>query len=246
MTDIVAAYLACNDEGTIAESIRSIKAYVDRFVVVDAVFPSNPAQATHSSDQTRQIVERICSTTPAKPLTYISSAAKLLQYYARNAYLEQIHPPDWVFVIDSDEVLYGEYHRILDILGKIRSGELRHSVAIPVYTVAVNVEKMAPEVTTDEFTSAPLITTMGYMPRFFAAHPNLRYSRAVGSGLAGSTPVLTFLGRGQPDRLDRFLLPENHVPPGEMFLINHHTRQSFDSYQNDYVWAMAQRTGLTE
>lgn len=240
MTKIVACYAICNEASTIAESIRSIKAYVDQIVVIDAAFVSNPLDfppgAAHSTDGTRGIVEAIARMTPALPLTYLEASSKMTQLAARNAYLNLVEPPDWVFVIDGDEVLYGDHAQILATLNAIRAGQLLHSLAMPVYTVAVNVEKMAPDVTAREFARAPLISTMGLMPRLFAARATLRYTAPRPN--PSSTPALTFLADRAAGRLeDTYLFPANNAPPDSMFLINHHTRQSLDGYLNDYHWA---------
>ena len=237
-SQIVACYTLCNEEDTIGESIRSIKAYVDRFVVIDSAFTSNPLESTHSTDKTRQIVERICAAPPACPLTYLEPATKLTQVEARNLYLRQVLPPDWVFVVDGDEVLYGDHEKILRILEDIRSGEILRSLSIPVYTIAVNLEKMADTVTREEYETTPLVATMGYMPRLFAAASNLRYTVEVEM----STPALTFLGpKVMKDGVavkepDEYLIPWRFAYPGELFLINHHTRQSYEGYQSDYEW----------
>jgi hypothetical protein len=139
-----------------------------------------------------------------------------------------------VFVIDGDEVLYGDYTAINTTLDSIREGRIKKSLALPVYTTAVMVEKMAPDVTPDEFALNPLISTMGYMPRLFAAEANLRYSWAAG----GSTPVLTYFGK--PPWPDQALWPAHNTPPDTMFLINHHTRQTHQGYLDDYTWATEQ------
>ena len=234
---IVAAYIVCNEAPSIAESIRSVKAYVDRFVIIDAAFLTNPMpdEVTHSTDNTRSIAEAACAAGPdPRPLYYIESSARLLQFYARNAYLELINPPDWVFVIDGDEVFYGDHATILATFASIREGRIKKSLALPVYTTAVLVPKMAPDVTPAEYALNPLVSTMGYMPRLFAADTNLRYGWATG----GSTPVLTY--RGEAGWPDQALWPAHNTPPDSMFLINHHTRQTHQSYLDDYTWATEQ------
>ena len=70
MKRIVACYTACNEALLISESIRSVKEYVDAFVVIDSVFTSNSVSATHSSDDMRSVVERVCAPIP---LTYVES-----------------------------------------------------------------------------------------------------------------------------------------------------------------------------
>jgi glycosyltransferase involved in cell wall biosynthesis len=245
--------VVCNEAASLGESIRSLKAYVDRFVIIDAAFLHSPLplEATHSTDDTRAVATAACAAHPSKPLHYVESAARLPQFYARNAYLEFIQPPDWVFVVDGDEVFYGDHYEILATFAAIREGRINHSLALPVYTTAINVDKMADEVTPDEFTTAPIIATMGYMPRLFAAATNLRYTVPAGA----STPALTFLNDGVTPGIgtfadplgapvqrlpNQYLWPVHNAPPGNLFLINHHSRQSFDGYLDDYAWATEQ------
>jgi hypothetical protein len=256
LSQIVACYAICDEADTIAESVRSLKAYVDRFVVIDSSFLSNPKPATHSMDGTRLIVEALCASPPARPLIYIASDAKLLQYYARNAYLELVPTDDWVFVVDGDEVLYGDYYATHELFDQLRAprpqplpqplGEPEpfypyEVVSIPVYTTAINIDKHAPDITELEYTTRPLVSTMGYMPRLFRSKPNLRYT--IGPG--ASTPVLTYLANLNESRpgveiepVNRYLLApvEVQAPPTGLFLINHHTRQSLASYHIDYEW----------
>lgn len=226
--NLVACYVIWNEADSIVESLRSVKSFVDRFVVVDAVFASNPVDATHSTDRTREIVETICAAHPEKPLTYIESAAKLTEAYARNAYLEQLEPGDWALVIDGDEVLHGDWAAIRQVVHDIKAGYLRDSLAIPVYTVAVQAPKVAPAVLRVEYERSPLLSTMGYMPRLFAAKPDLRYTtppHAVTPALTYTTPP------------SRYLIPRHHAEGREgPFLINNHVKQSYEGYQADWVW----------
>jgi glycosyltransferase involved in cell wall biosynthesis len=237
--EVVAAYVVCNEASSLAESIRSVKAYVDRFVIIDAAFLTSPLpeEATHSTDNTREVATATCAAPPSRPLHYVESAARLPQFYARNAYLEFIQPPDWVFVIDGDEIFYGQHTEIKKTFDAIREGRIKKSLALPVYTTAVLVDKQAPDITPDEFATRPLISTMGYMPRLFAAEPNLRYLWAEG----GSTPVITYIGNPTEGGLpNQALWPAHNASPDSMFLINHHTHQTHQGYLDDYAWATKQ------
>lgn len=237
MVDIVACYVVCNEQDSIAESIRSVKAYVDRFVIIDAAFLSSPLppEVTHSTDLTHQVATQICAAEPSRPLHYVEAAARLPQFYARNAYLEFVQPPDWVFVLDGDEIFYGNHLDVQTTFEKIRTGSIKQSLALPVYTTAVLADKMAPDITPDEFAQAPLISAMGYAPRLFAAAPNLRYLAPLGT----STPTLTYIGEpgGWPSQP---LWPVHNASPDSIFLINHHVRQTYQGYLDDYAWSTGQ------
>ena len=210
--DIVACYVAWNEENQMAESLRSVKAYVDRFVVIDSVFDSNPIDATHSTDRTREICESVCYPVP---LTYIESDRKLSEEDARNRYLDELAEDDWVFVIDGDEVMYGDHSEVEALFDGVRSGAVEKPVSIPVYTTAVRFDGYADAVAPSEYATNATINTSGWQTRLFRNNPDMRY-RGIGIYEADRAVVGT----------------ENSV----VFLINHHVRQSYDGYQMDYVW----------
>lgn len=220
MSQVVACYVAWNEAGQIAESLRSVKAYVDRYVVVDAVFDANPAAGTHSADGTRDICESICAPVP---LTYIESDVRLTQDVARNRYLDELDEGDWPLIIDGDEVLYGDHDEALALFDEIRAGIDTHALLVPVYTTAVLFDGNAPDVTVAAYATNPTVHTWGWQPRLFQNWKALRYrvnQFGVPHGVYDETGE--FVGQGG--------LYEKRV-----FLINHHVRQSYTGYQNDYA-----------
>lgn len=225
MTEIVACYAVANEEDHIAESVRSVKAYVDRYVVVDSIFESNPDPATHSTDDTRRRIEVAAY---PKPVNYIEADRKLTEVVARNTYLQAIELPDWAFIIDGDEILYGDYGKIVDLFERVRAGVQLGPVSLPVYTTAINVPKMGNEITSSEFATAPLISTVGRMPRLIPVIGRLRYVVERNA----STPILAY----KTAESYQYLEPSTLVDADTMFLINNHHRQSFESYLNDYEW----------
>lgn len=227
MPDIWAVYVVANEADHIADSIRSVKAYVDGFVVVDALFQANPTPSdptiSSSTDATPEIFRHLTTAEPTKRLTYYASPVRLTEVQARNLALDLVPPGDWALVIDGDERLCGDWSSMICLLEAIRSGHPVNNAEaywIQVFTTAVNVNKGADTVTPDEFSTRPIISTAGPMPRLFRVNPILGYTVIPGA----STPILSLTG------------PRYDVPNGEMFLINDHVRQSYASYQNDYVW----------
>lgn len=228
---IVACYVVANEEDSIAESIRSIKPYVDAIIVVDSLFLANasaPPEVANSTDNTRAIVERVCDAEPARPLSYVTPTSRMTQTEARNMYLEMVKEDDWIFVIDGDEVLYGDHAAMAKFFDAIHANLLAAPWDISIFTQALLLPKNAPDITADEFATAPIISTLGTMPRLFPASPALRYMTPAGA----STPVLTYFHQPLPV----FLHTDLRVPVSQMFLINHHTRQTYESYLNDYDW----------
>ena len=223
---LTACYVVCNEEALIAESLRSVKAYVDRYVIVDAVFENNPHEGTHSSDRTREVCERVCAPVP---LTYVESDRRLDEASARNRYLAEVPDGDWCLVIDGDEVMYGRHQNILAMIERVRAGVWPLAVEIPVYTQSVLAHGMAPDVDAETYATSPIICSAGRMARFFRQRPGLHYKRnelGIAHGLYDADE--RFAGRS-----------ETRCP--EPFIVNHHVRQSHADYLNDYAWETADR-----
>lgn len=218
--EIVGCYIVANEADHLADSLRSVKAYVDRYVIVDSLFESNPQAGTHSSDETRSVALEACE---GRPVVYIESTERLDEPRARNRYLEE-SVEDWVLMLDGDEQLYGDHEGIERLLARVRMGRVVRAVDIPVYTVAVLYQGQAAEMDAESYRRNPLISTRGSQPRLFFNGPGVRYAFDQGDhGWGGALYEGT-----------RFLT--GTVQTDDAFIINHHTRQSFASYQNDYVW----------
>lgn len=221
---IVACLAVCNEAEQVADAIRSVKAYVDRFVVVDAVFDTNMMAGTHSLDATRQVCERVCA---PLPLTYIESDRKLSENQARNLYLDTLEPGDWALVIDGDEVLYGGHEQVLALVDDIRDGAYRSAVGIPVYTQRVHVNGLAPDVTPEQYETAPVTCSVGVMARFFEVgdprYPNGPIRYPDGPSNQGLFRYGQWVGR-----------PAHVV--SDVFMVNHRLRQSHEAYQTDHEW----------
>lgn len=215
---VIACYVVANEAEHLAESLRSVKAYVDGYVIVDSLFTTNPLPGTHSSDATRAVAEAVCA---PLPLTYIESDERLTEPQARNRYLSETEG-DWCLMLDGDEQLYGEYADILRLMERVRYGRIPKAVDVPVYTVAVNFNGNAPEMSRAEYERNPLISTMGYQPRLFH-NVGLHYDYDAGRGFGGAL-------------LDGSGYLQGRRKASEMLIINHHVRQSFESYQNDFTW----------
>jgi len=224
---IVACMVVHNEAETIAHAIRSVKAYVDRFVVVDAVFDTNPVEAVRSTDDTHAVAHRM---TEGKPLTYWQGTSKIEENVARNLYLDELAPGDWALVVDGDEVLYGGHAQIEALIERIRAGEIpavpipgmhNRAVGIPVYTQRVHVNGSALDVTLEQYETAPITCSVGVMARFFEVDPGIRYPE--GPSNQGLFRDGRWVGR-----------PAHVV--SDVFMVNHRIRQSHEAYQADYEW----------
>jgi glycosyltransferase involved in cell wall biosynthesis len=219
---IIACLAVANEARHISDTIRSVKAFVDGYVIVDSLFETNPLPGTHSTDATRAIAERVCA---PLPLTYIESTERLDEPAARNRYLAETLD-DWILVMDGDEQLYGDHVWIRQLFDLVRSGGRWTGVSIPVYTVAINFNGNAPEMTAWAYAHNPLLSTVGHQARlmFNDRERGLRYAH---------TPL--GIGHVAFDK-DGREASEGAVEMNDLFVINHHTRQSFEEYQRDYIW----------
>jgi hypothetical protein len=226
MTRIVACIVAWNEEESIARTIRSVKAYVDRVILVDAVFHGNAlATGDRSDDATVAEATRACG---ALPLTVLSPGRRVYEDEARNLYLAALAPGDWCLVIDGDETLYGDHAAVLYERGLVQEGYAAVGVGVRhvlVYTTAVLVDGQAPEVTAEAYASAPVICTAGWQPRLFLYREGLEYEERAGErhqvydrdgGRVGDEPTAQF---------------------GLAFtILNDHVRQTHARYLGDYAW----------
>jgi glycosyltransferase involved in cell wall biosynthesis len=225
---LVACYVVHNEADVIAESLRSVKAYVDRYVIVDSVFASNPIEATHSTDDTRKVCERICA---PLPLTYIESDRKLRQDQARNRYLDEVRFGEWVLNLDGDEVLYGDHAEVIEVLSWLQHGsDNAWVINVPILSAFVMVHGYAADVTPEMYATAPISHTRGYAPRVFQKVPGVEYRQVVApNGIVDN----------QGAWLGEDTIGSRGLRDDRLAIINHHVRQGYDGYLSDAIWEMA-------
>jgi len=221
---IVACYAVCDEANIIAESIRSVKAFVDRFVFVDSAYTHYPRPGTHSSDGTRQIAEAIAAPVP---VTYIESDVRMNQPAARNRYIDELAPDDWALVVDADEVLIGERTAARALFRGLRE-RAEPAVSIRVFTQVALAHGWGKDLTPEEYARAPLSATVGWMPRLFRAGDGYRYRDEEVIFSAG-------LWRGKE------LLNNAAVRDDSAFLVNRRACRSHESYVNGCLWMMKDR-----
>jgi hypothetical protein len=221
---MIACYVACNEADVIAESLRSVKAYVERFVVVDAVFSANPLEATHSTDNQREVCERICAPVP---LTYIEADRKLPQEAARNRYLDEVPEGEWIVNLDGDEVLYVDYFVALEVMSWLQHGNDVDAINVPILSAAVLNTGMALDIAQDTYETAPIVHTQGYAPRFFRNRAALRYREYI-----APNGIVDNQGLYEGTKLLASKAPRD----ARMTIVNHHVRQSWQGYQADAIW----------
>lgn len=222
MSEIVACYVVANEAAHLAESIRSCKAYVDRYVIIDSLFTTSPLEGVASTDGTRQVAERACA---GKPLDYVVPGRRLTEPEARNEYLARTRG-DWVLIIDGDEQLLGDHQSVLALADTLRRSTSGVALDVAVYTVAVNANGNAPDLGPEVYDTAPLITTVGRQARLVRNVPELELGYRI-------SPI--GLGHTMYDRLGRYV-GALATPVHSLFIVNHHTRQPYAGYLADYEW----------
>lgn len=217
---IAACYVVFNEAELIAESVRSAKAYVDKFIFVDSAFTANPLDVTHSTDATRELAEAAAAPVP---VTYVESDTKLDIDAARNLSLSLVPPKGWALTIDGDETILGDRRDVAGLFDDIRNRTIRAPTGISVFTAALRFDGHAPAISEEQYGLLPMIYTRGVQPRLVPAKGaewhRVPHGRSYGLYVNGT------LARGPVDP--------------RMVIVNHRTRQTFGAYQNDYQWESA-------
>jgi len=91
----------CGD--TLLETLKSVDGKVDEIHCYDTCWLINP-KTFHSSDNTKEIIEKFSETSKTKA-DYIVLPSPMNEQKCRDISIENIADGDWVFAIDSDEVV---------------------------------------------------------------------------------------------------------------------------------------------
>lgn len=230
---VAACYKIWNEAQTIADSMRSVKAYVDRFIVVDGAYSTNPAPGpVASTDATREIVERIAR---PLPLIYIVPPERMVEHEMRNLYIAAADPGEWLWLPDGDELLYGDYAEIADLVShppESGAADLR------ILTTAVWLgqggrvgyveDVLVAGADAETYATAAVVATAGWQPRFVRNDPGLAW-RPTWVGMGMTRPGI---GPGEA------LVGERSTAA---WIINHHVAQPYAGYVRDYAWESNQQ-----
>lgn len=218
---LTALYVAVNEEARIAESIRSVKAYADRIVVVDCVFEGNPTPGASSSDHQREAAELGAD---GVELVYVVPGERLAEHEARNLALSWVPMSEWAIILDADEVLYGQHSAIAPLLASPTE-----PLALRVYTTAVLFRGSAMDMDAETYGRAPLINTAGTQTKVVQRSSYLETRRVEVAPGHFTYDDLYLRGEYLTGRL-----------VDEPFVVNHRIRKSHDEYQTTYLWERAQ------
>ena len=230
---VAACYKIWNEAQTIADSMRSVKAYVDRFIVIDGAYSTNPFLGPVASiDNTREIVEAI---TRPLPLTYIVTPERMVEHEARNLYIALAHPGEWLWLLDGDEILYGDYG---EITGLVEHPPVCGAADLRVLTTAVWLgqggrvgyveDVLTAGADKETYANAAVVATAGWQPRFVRNDPGLLW-RPTWVGMGMTRPGIGPGGALVGERSNA------------AWIINHHVAQPYSGYVRDYAWETNQQ-----
>ena len=100
---IIATILVYNCGDILINTLKSIDGKVDEIHCYDSCWLNKP-KTLHSSDNTKEVIENFSKTSKIKA-DYIELPSPTSEQRARDAYLENVVNGDWVFSIDSDEIV---------------------------------------------------------------------------------------------------------------------------------------------
>jgi len=100
---IIATILVYNCGDILLNTLKSIDGKVDEIHCYDTCWLPKP-KTLHSSDDTKEVIETFSKTSKTKA-DYTELPSPMSEQRARDSYLERIAEGDWVFSIDSDEVV---------------------------------------------------------------------------------------------------------------------------------------------
>ncbi len=102
MSKLIFGVAAYNAEKTLINCLESVRPHADRIIVVDGRFLGREGPAKNSTDSTRRIARFFgCE---------VIRAGDLPQHKQRDLYLRG-QPGDFYFIVDSDEVLEGNFDK---------------------------------------------------------------------------------------------------------------------------------------
>jgi hypothetical protein len=225
VSGVWASYVVFEEEELIAESVRSLAAYVDGFIFMDSAYVTNDAPTTHSRDRTR---ERATAAAGPLAVRYYEATAKWALEPARNRALAMVPQDAWALIVDGDETLLGDHAEVEAEFDAIRRGERSIAVGVSVFTTALRFAGHAPRISEAAYAQLPVIATRGAQPRLVQASA-CRWRRVPGGRTYG-------VYRGN----ELVSAPATSA----FVLVNHRTRQTYAAYQGDYIWETREDRGV--
>ncbi|KKN03468.1 hypothetical protein LCGC14_1107320 [marine sediment metagenome] len=125
---IYACYITYNNGDFLAASLYAIAPYVDKIIIIEGPFPDYPEM---KADNTKFILWHFDIDYPNKLM--LDNVEGLTQVQKRNAYIDLVPDGSWMFIIDGDEIPYGN----LEIL----QGRIKHYDEMGINWVSIKIEE---------------------------------------------------------------------------------------------------------
>ena len=104
---VVACLSVFNNELCIRKTLDSIINHVDLAVILEGAYKNFPSMDTRSTDFTMEIVKEFQQRFPKKIIAV--QLPRLSEIQKRNRFFDYLEVGDWMFVIDGDEFVIGDF-----------------------------------------------------------------------------------------------------------------------------------------
>lgn len=112
---LIACYSVFNEEQFLRASLSLIEPFVDKIWLVDGPYANFAHDEDHSTDLTLEIISNFKKRFPDK-VELLASCVFANQIVKRNRYLKRAKQGDWLFIIDGDELPWGNLHQLKALL----------------------------------------------------------------------------------------------------------------------------------
>lgn len=117
---IWACYIVYNNVDYLRASLETVLPYVDRAIVVDGRYRTYPGDEWHSTDGTLDIIKDM-----GDKVTLVPAQEWESQVEKRNVYMDMVPNGDWIFVIDGDELMFGNNKQLKNEIAQLDSKIIR-------------------------------------------------------------------------------------------------------------------------
>jgi len=219
---IYACYVLYNEVEEIADSLRSINGFADRYIFIDGAFEGHPLAkgSATSTDGTIRLLESLIA--EEKRTIVTTETAWRTQTEARNQYLRLLPLGSWAFIIDADEMLHGD-----------REAAKRQILTAQSTVLGILIESLAPTwhgsgatIPRELWPSLPKCPIFGYSPRFYRSSGKLAYRNGHSCLWDGDRMIAANQGQ----------LIETGNIIRSVRIVNDMTRQSWERYQEGITY----------
>ena len=126
MSMLWACYIVYNDIDYIRASLSTIIHHVDHIILVDGRFAYYPGSSPVSTDGTLKVIKEFKKKYPYR-IKFVKGKVYPDEPTKRNVYLDMVPENDWIWIIDGDEIPYGNLERVKPYLAT------KNSLVVPIW-----------------------------------------------------------------------------------------------------------------